>query len=88
MQEWDLVEDLTGNVEYPTRFSLFQNVSVLWVFIPDSHGADHTSLSYLGFSGVGTQHKRQAVMNCVYELRDVPDENDPIKKEVGGQMGL
>ena len=40
-------------------------------------------------SGVGTQHQRRAVMNTCYELQDVPDENDPIKKEVGGgQMGI
>ena len=47
VQAWDLVEDPIGAVEYPTQFSKFQNVSVLWIFVPDNHGADHTSLSYL-----------------------------------------
>ena len=47
VQAWDLVEDPIGAVEYPTQFSKFQNVSVLCIFIPDNHGADHTSLSYL-----------------------------------------
>ena len=88
VQAWDLVEDPGGTLEYPTQFSKFQNVSVLWIFIPDNHGADHTSLSYLGLSGVGTQHQRRAVLNTCYELMDVPDENDPIKKEWGGQMGV
>ena len=87
VQRFDLVEDANGTVEYPTQFSKFQNVSTLWIFIPDNHGADHSLISYIGLSGVGTEHKRQAV-NAVYELRGVGNLNDPLKEESGGQMGL
>ena len=87
VQDWDLVEDPDGSVEYPTQFSRFQNVSVLWIFLPDNHGADHSLVSYIGLSGVGTTHKRQAV-NCVYELRGVGNLNDPLAEAKGGQMGL
>ena len=86
-QHWDLAEDPLGTVEYPTQFSKFQNVSTLWIFVPDNHGADSTRISYIGLSGVGTEHKRQAV-NAVYELRGVGNLNDPLKEEKGGQMGL
>lgn len=68
VQEWDLVEDALGVIEYPTRFSRFQNVNRLWLFFEDCHGADHTTISYIGLSGVGTEHKREAVQ-AVYESR-------------------
>lgn len=79
IQQWDLAEDPLGVIEYPTQFSRFQNVSTLWFFVPDSHGADHTTISYLGLSGVATQHKREAVQ-CVYEARGVGNKNDPINE--------
>ena len=63
-----LVEDALGVIEYPTRFSRFQNVNRLWLFFEDCHGADHTTISYIGLSGVGTEHKREAVQ-AVYESR-------------------
>lgn len=89
VQQWDLAVDgdPNGLIEYPTQFSKFQNVSSLWIFIPDSHGADHTLVSYIGLSGVGTEHKREAVQ-AVYELRGVGSLNDPMKEATGGQMGL
>ena len=86
VQQWDVVHDPAGTVEYPTQFSKFQNVSSLWIFIPDNHGADHTLISYIGLSGVGTEHKRQAV-SAVYELRGVGNLNDPINEEMGGHCG-
>ena len=86
VQCFDLVEDSYGAVEYRTRFSKFKNVSVLWIFIPDSYGADHTVISYIGLSGVATDHKRQAV-DAVYELHCVGDHNDPLKEEQGGHIG-
>ena len=53
----------------------------------DNHGADHTAITYIGLSGVGTDHKRQAVQ-AVYELRGVGSLNDPITDEFKGQQGL
>jgi hypothetical protein len=87
VQQWDLAEDVLGVLEYPTQFSRFQNVSLLWLFVPDNHGADHTTISYIGLSGVGTEHKRQAVQT-VYESRGVGNLNDPLEESVGPQMGL
>ena len=68
VQEWELAEDPLGVIEYPTQFSKFQNVSRLSLFVPGNHGADHTLISYIGLSGVGTDFKRRAV-EAVYESR-------------------
>ena len=89
VQEWTLAEDPNGELEYATQFSKFQNVSRLSLFIPENHGADHTQISYIGLSGVGTDHKRQAVQ-AVYELRGVGNLNDPVKGETSGghNMGV
>jgi hypothetical protein len=87
VQEWTLQDDQHGALEYPTQFSKFQNVSRLWLFVNDNHGADHTEIFYIGLSGVGTEHKREAI-NAVYEARALPDVNDPLKDHVGGSMGM
>ena len=87
VQTFELAEDYSGSVEYPVQFSKFQNVSTLWIFISDNHGGDHSLISYIGLSGVGSEHKRQAV-SAVYELQCVGNHNDPLKEEKGGQMGL
>ena len=60
----DLAEDLLATVEYLTQFSKFQNVSCLWLFFPDNHGADHTIVNYIGLSGVATEHKRRRCRQC------------------------
>ena len=86
VQEWALAED-GRDVEYPTQFSRFQNVSRLSLFVQDNHGADHTHISYIGLSGVGTDHKRQAVQ-AVYELRGVGNLNDPLSDEYCGRAGM
>ena len=89
VQEWTLAEDPLGAIEYPTQFSKFQNVSRLSLLVNDNHGGDHTLIHYLGLSGVGTAHKRQAVV-CVYESRGVGNLNDPMKEDAAGQakMGM
>lgn len=87
VQSFDLVADSTGTIEYPTQFSKFQNVSTLWIFIPDNHGADHSLISYIGLSGVATEHKRQAVA-AVYELQCVGNHNDPLKEDKAGQSKM
>lgn len=84
VQKFDLAEDYNGTAEYPTQFSKFQNVSTLWIYIPDTHGADHSLVSYIGLSGVATSYKRQAV-SAVYELLCIGNHNDPLKEEKGGQ---
>ena len=87
VQEWTLADAPGVDLEYTTQFSRFQNVSKLSLYVRDNHGADHTAITYIGLSGVGTDHKRQAVQ-AVYELRGVGSLNDPITDEFKGQQGL
>jgi PITH domain len=68
-QKWELVEDnARGEVEYPTRFTRFQNVSKLWLFFSRNFGADQTRVMYIGLKGEYTLYKREAVRS-VYESR-------------------
>ena len=86
VQEWDLAEDLLGTIEYPTRFSRFQNVSRLWLYVYDNHGADATRISYIGLSGVGTEHQRRAVQ-AVYEARPQLKDHEVKDDALGGAVG-
>ena len=89
VQEWTLAEDPNAEIEYPTQFSKFQNVSKLTLFVNDNHGGDHTLISYIGLSGVSTNFQRRAVQ-CVYESRGVGSLNDPLKEDAAGKskMGM
>lgn len=83
VQQWDLAEDASGDLEYPTQFSKFQSVTKLSLFVPENFGGDHSVISYIGLSGVGTDHKRKAVC-AVYEARGVGNLNDPLKDAAAG----
>lgn len=69
VQKWELVEgNGDGAVEYPTRFSKFQNVSTLTLFFNRNYGAETTGIQYVGLKGEFTEYKREAVRS-VYESR-------------------
>jgi len=87
VQQWTLQVDPQGAIEYPTQFSRFQNVSKLSLFFPDNHGAESTLISYIGLSGIGTEHKREAVQT-VYEARPTAAPNDPLGDPLRGQLGM
>ncbi|PQQ20844.1 PITH domain-containing protein 1 [Prunus yedoensis var. nudiflora] len=42
IQEWDLVENFQGVLEYQTRYSKFQNMASTTLHFPDSLGGDTT----------------------------------------------
>jgi PITH domain len=69
VQKWELVENNgDGRIEYPTRFSRFQNVSTLTLFFNRNFGAETTVIQYIGLKGEYTEYKREAV-ESVYESR-------------------
>lgn len=69
VQTFELVErNAEGEVEYPTKFTRFQNVHTLWLFITRNFGAPVTEIRYIGLKGIYTQYKREAV-HTVYESR-------------------
>lgn len=87
VQVFELVErNVDGAVEYPTKFTRFQNISTLWLFISRNFGADITDVRYIGLKGVYTKYKREAV-HTVYESRPMKAAND-IKNVHMGHMGM
>ncbi|KAG0494217.1 hypothetical protein HPP92_005211 [Vanilla planifolia] len=83
IQDWELVENLQGMLEYQTRYSRFQSVGSLTMHFPENFGADVTQMHYIGLRGEATQMKRDAVTNIVYELYPNPSEHKT-PSEFGG----
>ncbi|GMQ03632.1 hypothetical protein CsSME_00049371 [Camellia sinensis var. sinensis] len=82
IQEWDLVENLQGVLEYQTKYSRFQGVGNLTLHFPENFGGDATQIHYIGLKGEATQLKRDVVATIVYEL--MPNPSDHKTKAEGG----
>eukprot|EP00189_Rhodosorus_marinus_P012708 CAMPEP_0184744362 /NCGR_PEP_ID=MMETSP0315-20130426/7156_1 /TAXON_ID=101924 /ORGANISM="Rhodosorus marinus, Strain UTEX LB 2760" /LENGTH=209 /DNA_ID=CAMNT_0027216059 /DNA_START=97 /DNA_END=726 /DNA_ORIENTATION=+ len=85
-QEWELVpEDREGNVEYTTKYTKYQNVRSMWLFISENFGGDNTSIQYIGLKGTSTKYRREAVKTS-YELRpqvaDHKTENESFSRSI------
>ncbi|KAI9118433.1 hypothetical protein K1719_010765 [Acacia pycnantha] len=85
VQEWDLVENTQGVLEYQTRYSKFQGVANITLHFPDNFGGDTSKIQYIGFKGEATQLKRDVVATIVYELRPNPSDHKT-KAEGGGGL--
>ncbi|THF96274.1 hypothetical protein TEA_018172 [Camellia sinensis var. sinensis] len=75
IQEWDLVENLQGVLEYQTKYSRFQGVGNLTLHFPENFGGDATQIHYIGLKGEATQLKRDVVATIVYELMPNPSDH-------------
>ncbi|XP_054818720.1 uncharacterized protein LOC129318142 [Prosopis cineraria] len=82
VQEWDLVENTQGVLEYQTRYSKFQSVANITLHFPDNFGGDTSQIQYIGFKGEATQLKRDVVATIVYEL--MPNPSDHKTRAEGG----
>ncbi|XP_039116546.1 LOW QUALITY PROTEIN: PITH domain-containing protein 1 [Dioscorea cayenensis subsp. rotundata] len=81
IQEWDLVENLQGVLEYQTRYSRFQSVANLTLHFPENFGGDTAQIYYIGLRGEATQLKRDVVATIVYEITPNPsDHKTPTEK--------
>jgi len=74
-QEFSLVADPTGNVEYKTKVVSFSSVHHLTLYFPSNLGSDHTKIYYIGLAGEFTKSTRVGVVNAVYEARAVPEDH-------------
>ncbi|CAK7353048.1 unnamed protein product [Dovyalis caffra] len=83
VQEWDLVENLNGVLEFQTRYAKFQSVASITLHFPDNFGGDTSQIHYIGFKGEATQLKRDVVATIVYELTPNPSDHKT-KAESGG----
>ncbi|KAH1030823.1 hypothetical protein J1N35_042997 [Gossypium stocksii] len=72
VQEWELVENLQGVLEYKTRYLKFQSVANITLHFPESFGGDTTQIHYIGFKGEATHLKRDVVATIVYEITPNP----------------
>ncbi|CDF35918.1 unnamed protein product [Chondrus crispus] len=87
VQTWELVErNVEGAVEYPTKYTKFQNVSKLWLFVSENFGAEVTRIMYIGLRGEFTKYKREAV-HTVYESRPLKAAKDVMANHMQG-MGM
>ncbi|KAK9141952.1 hypothetical protein Syun_011352 [Stephania yunnanensis] len=84
VQEWDLVENLQGVLEYQTRYSRFQNVGNLTLHFSENFGADETQIYYIGLKGEATQLKRDVVATIVYEVMPNPSDHKTPTDASGG----
>ncbi|KAK9149431.1 hypothetical protein Scep_008188 [Stephania cephalantha] len=84
VQEWDLVENLQGVLEYQTRYSRFQNVGNLTLHFSENFGADETQIYYIGLKGEATQLKRDVVATIVYEVTPNPSDHKTPTDASGG----
>ncbi|KAA8498767.1 PITH domain-containing protein [Porphyridium purpureum] len=80
LQVMELAPRQAGDaLDLPTKFTKFQNVQTLWMFVSDNYGENRTEIQYIGFKGITTKHKREAVVT-VYELRPQAAENDGLQE--------
>ena len=69
-QEFELLENPSGELEFSTRVSRFQSVNTLSLHFPASTGLSYNELCYVGLKGECSGHRREAVIT-VYEARPV-----------------
>ncbi|GAQ80184.1 hypothetical protein KFL_000480250 [Klebsormidium nitens] len=75
VQEWELAENVNGELEYQTRFARFQGVSTLILHFPASISGDQTRVHFIGLKGEATQLQRDKVVNVVYEVTPQPQDH-------------
>ncbi|KAL4857139.1 PITH domain-containing protein [Chlorella vulgaris] len=79
VQEWALLENFDGQIEYPTHAAKFNGVHSIDLYFPSNFGADHSTITFIGFRGEFSERRREAV-EAVYETRamaadhKVPDD--------------
>ncbi|KXN72385.1 UPF0424 family protein [Conidiobolus coronatus NRRL 28638] len=77
VQEWELVDGISHEVEYQTRITKFNNVRNLSLYFPDNFGAESTEIIYIGLKGEFTELKDDPIIT-VYELQpNVKDHKVP-----------
>uniref|UniRef100_A0A0D6QX95 PITH domain-containing protein n=1 Tax=Araucaria cunninghamii TaxID=56994 RepID=A0A0D6QX95_ARACU len=83
VQEWELAENVQGELEYQTKYSRFQGVANLTLHFPENFGAETTKIIYIGLRGEATQIKRDVVATIVYEALPNPSDHK-LPSETGG----
>ena len=74
-QEFELVQDDDGTIEYATKVVTFSSVHHLSLHFPSNFGEDVTEIHYIGLKGEFTPGHRTGVVNAVYEARPMLEDH-------------
>lgn len=76
VQEWELLENHQGLIEYPVKTAKCNGVHSIDLHFPRTFGGDDCpmSISFIGFKGEFEERRREAV-NAVYESRPIPKDH-------------
>jgi hypothetical protein len=97
VQEFDLAENLEGEIEYPVKYLVllccsntqrsyaWGDVNSISFYICGNWGADRTRIYYIGLKGSFIPVQRKAVITN-YETRPIPDKNK--LSELAGQTSI
>jgi len=85
VQEWDLLENFAGDVEYPVKTAKCTGVHSIDLHFPSTFGGEEypSWISFIGFKGEFEERRREAV-NAVYESRPVPKDHKVFGDEKQG----
>lgn len=86
-QEFELVHDNEGTLEYAPKVVTFSSVHHLTIHFPSNFGEDVTTVSYIGLKGEFTAANRIGVVNAVYEARPMMEDHKQDVKEEGFARG-
>ena len=89
-QEFDLVRDEHGKVEYNTKVVTFSSVHHLSLHFPSNFGgddSDETKIYWIGLKGEFTEAQRTGVVNAVYEARPMLKDHKQDTKEENFSRG-
>lgn len=88
VQEWELLENYSGQIEYPMHAAKFSGVHSIDLHFPANFGAARTTVTFIGLRGEFTERKRQAV-EAVYESKPMPqDHKVPEQQGAGWNLGM
>jgi len=82
-QEFSLVRDSDGTVEYKTKIVKFSSVHHLTLHFPANFGDDVTKIYYIGLCGEWTKSDRVGVVHAVYEARAMMEDHKQDVKDGG-----
>lgn len=87
-QEFSLVRDTDGSVQYSTKVVTFSSVRHLSLHFPSNFGDDSTKIYYIGLAGEFSQATRVGVVNAVYEARPIPQDHKQKDQHGGGLSSI
>ena len=82
-QEFSLVRDPDGTVQYQPKIVAFSSVHHLTLHFPTNFGDDQTKIYYIGLAGEFTKETRAGVVNAVYESRPMLKDHKADLKDEG-----